>query len=128
MDFDNYVKENINQLENAIKELRAAIKKIEDARNLTQRFLSNCAAVGIKKVAIGKAHKSIPESIRFCFGPEGSAFSNDVEFNGWPAIWEAAKRTDGIKPRCGNSNQYAVGDDMIDGVYQLRAGKWKKLR
>lgn len=83
-------------------------------------------------MAIGTSHESIPASVSFPFGAGSSIFGiNDTERchddSGWPAIWGVVERA-GIHGGCGNSDQaQADVSGLIEGVYHLRDGAWKKI-
>jgi hypothetical protein len=87
-------------------------------------FLSRCKAYGIKRVAIGVADRRIKTSVDFVFGGEGSAFQSPIgrEYNGWPAIWQAAE--DVRIRRCGNHGQTEVANWLDDGFYDLTTDAW----
>lgn len=103
-------------------------KKYQVAAGFTGKLLEECQMVGIDKVSIGIADKSVPASMNFSFGARGSVFAMGTN-GSWPAIWGAVERS-GIKSSCGNSNQKQLNDEeqVVDGVYHLKDGQWKKVR
>ncbi len=130
MNFDLRVAE----IEKRQKELAALVlatkAAVKEARRFTAHFLNECAKAGITKVAIARAHKSVPSSVDFPFGPRNSVFSDDVRKDDWPAIWSVVSDC-GLSGGCGNHNQHSLNEEgeakLIDGVYHLKNGKWKAV-
>ncbi len=106
----------------------------EKAKDFTAKFLADCGQAGITAVAIGKAHESVPSSKEFPFGSQNSVFAfqaNNKEAReragGWPPIWGVVERA-GIGGGCGNTDQHQADlSNLVNGVYQLKSGKWKKI-
>lgn len=100
-----------------------------DARNFTEGFLECCKKYGIKTVSIQERTDLIPYSKNFGFGAEGSVFAEE-KIGDWPAIWTVAQEY-GIGAGCGNACQYQITRSaaarLIDGVYQLKNGNWRKV-
>lgn len=114
------------EIEAASGDLRRIAKAIF-IKETTDTFLDNCKKVGISKVSICVAHESVPRSTTFCFGVCGSVFSDDVSYGSWPAIWKACEMS-GIGTGCGNGNQHQIDwHKVLEGVYHLIKGKWKKI-
>lgn len=128
MNFDK----KIYDMEQSLSEMKTSIKALKDeylsCKKFTASFLSECGKSGISKVAIQRAHKSIPKSASFVFGVNNSVFTNDQhDENGWPAIWGVVERI-GIGMGCGNSNQHQIdARRLVDGVYHLKDGAWNKI-
>lgn len=132
MNFDRRIADIEQQIVSAQTSIAALKSELASARAFTERFLDDCASTGINKVAIRKSHKSVPPSVGFTFGPHSSVFQprNVRDSDGWPAIWGVVKRM-GISGGCGNSDQHQIVDEpdrtLIDGVYHLRNGRWKRV-
>ena len=115
-------------------ELRVFMKRLDKEKGNTVKFLEDCATSGLTKVSIRRSHKSIPESQSFPFGPGSSVFGigpiskgGSCDKHGWPAIWGCVERS-GFGAGCGGKNQYQIkGDSLIDGVYHLKKGCWKRV-
>lgn len=110
-------------------------KTVEKAEVATANFLSKCQEHGLECVAIGMRTRRIPVSISYPFSPDGVAFGEGVSrkpdedgrLSRDPAIWHAAYDA-GVASGCGNNGSQQVIDDLlIDGVYELRGGVWKKV-
>jgi hypothetical protein len=114
------------------EELKSLSAKVTSAALFTEKFLDACREEGLKKIAIGVSHDSIPESVSFPFGPDNSVFSNrkNSKLSGSPAIWEVVRKL-GISGGCGNGDQHQLTIEgkarLIDGVYHLKDGSWKKV-
>jgi hypothetical protein len=126
MDYESRINELGFEIQN-LSRLHAEIKiDFDNAKKLTSKFLSNCKQHGIKKVSIGTRHESIPASMTFPFGVINSVFSvskNNTE------IWDAC-RDAGVGGGCGNADQHQlnrIGQSMIDGVYHLKNGTWRRV-
>lgn len=116
----------LTQLEETVKLLRL---KFDNQKKITSEFLEECGCVGITKVAIRKVHKSVPSSIGFPFGAGNSVFAFQPKSvkSDWPPIWGVVNKMN-IGGACGNSDQHQLGgDDLIDGVYHLKKGRWIKV-
>lgn len=122
-DYRNAVKE----LESQLKELKVSLK---DAEKQTATFLKKCSEFGIEKVSIGKhPGESWP------FGGAGNVFTFSDERTpktkghsaGWPAIWGVVEEL-GISTGCGNTDQHNVGkgENLMEGIYQMKNGKWTR--
>src|SRR5574344_197936 len=127
--FENY--------DNKLKELESyreeIIKKLEEAKKNTNRFLEECTKVGIKMVSIGTKTNKIQSSKEWgSFGHDGSIFADEYEkrrdgSRGWPAIWKVSEafEKEGYGYGCGNSGQHQFDcAKFVEGVYEFREGKW----
>lgn len=130
MDFKNEfetLKRKQQYLDAELKKLEADVKA---ATAFTMAFLKKCGKHKLTRVAINVADKSVPESVSFPFGPQGSVFAQGQTKDGWPAIWRATEEA-GISGGCGNHNQHSITHEaqakLIDGVYELKDGKWRKV-
>jgi hypothetical protein len=95
----------------------------------TIRLLKHSARLGIRKLTIGCAHKSVPDSM-IGGSVRSSVASNSIKYDGWPAVWEATKRA-GLGSRGGNHNQtWVVDENKIDpGVYvfNVETRQWSRV-
>jgi hypothetical protein len=132
MNFDcriSSLEEKQKSLDSSIKEVRSSY---ESAKVFTEKFLGECKRAGITKVSIGMKHKSVPSTLDWPFGHSSSVFAfqpkkAEMSNGGWPPIWGVVARL-GIGGGCGNGDQHqADTSNLIDGVYNLRAGNWLKL-
>lgn len=112
MDFDR-------KIESIKDDLKSALNQLKTAKKETFTFLKKCEAVGIKCVSIGKRTKRIKSSESWPFSADDSVFAEGRGKDGWPLIWKVASGG------CGNHDQHSNDNSkLIDGVYELRAGKW----
>lgn len=125
----------LNDIERRQKEIAAEAlvieKQIQTAIKQTQLFLKECSKAGICKVCIQASDDSVPSSKGFPFGTNGSVFAMGDTKNGWPAIWGVCGRT-GYSGSCGNADQHSLNkkgqDELIDGAYICKQGKWIKVK
>lgn len=94
----------------------------------TERLLSECLKLGIRRIAICISDPTVPESTTFVFGASYSVFAKG-KINDWPAIWKAVENA-GIRRGCGNTDQMQISnpDELDHGCYFYRRGEWKKRR
>ena len=99
-----------------------------EAEDFTLRFLKCCSKHHIKLVSIGKKTELIESAKNFPFSFSGSVFSDGIGSDGWPAIWGVVEEM-GISDGCGNTGQHQVSCDakLIDGVYEFKDKKWRKI-
>lgn len=124
----------INDLEKRIAELQEEAAMIRTdlvkAGEFTDLFLNKCAERNITRVAVGIADPET-DGAKGWNGGYGMVFSNDVCAGTWPAIWGAVEAM-GISSGCGNSNQHQISQEgiakLVDGVYELKDGKWRMIR
>lgn len=134
MNIELVVKQQIKKLDDAIDEAKRVIDLCEKERNeilsqqkKTESFLRECGNLGIKRVSIRNRDDKIKESYSFPFGVMHSVFA-EGEHKGWPAIWRAVEKL-GVGGGSGNRDQHQLkGDELIDGIYQIKNGKWSKLK
>lgn len=138
MDFIQEINVKIGEVERLKAQIELLLANLDKATEKTSDFLGKCAAVGYDRVSIGKKHKSIPytESWPFEFNGSVFAFASGREYktqpqqDRWPAIWGIVGDC-GYGGGAGNSHQYqlnsAARNELIDGVYHLRKGKWIKV-
>lgn len=102
------------------------LRTVRDKKaDITLKFLEECEKVGIKVVAIGTRSSLIPPSITWTTDPSDSVFALE-RYDGWPAIWEPAKRLKIML--CGNYGQAQVKDGYLNrGIYRLREDGWYKI-
>lgn len=122
--FDELQKQ-IKCLEEKANSLAEAYAEAED---FTLQFLKCCSKHHIKLVSIGKRTSLIESTKRYPFGCEGSVFADGRDRSGWPAIWGIVEEM-GISGGAGNSGQHQVSCNakLIDGVYEFKNKKWKKI-
>jgi len=129
MDYDSQYAALALRIDSALSELKALNKAIKSAQVFTAKFLKACSDKGLTAIAIRKRGKQVPASMDFPFGASGSVFSfSPKKEDGWPAIWGICEDF-GVSHGCGNSSQHAIKDtpDLIDGIYEFKAGKWNKV-
>ena len=115
----------LTKLKEGVKTLEAELKVYS---KYTNEFLKECKKAGISVVSIGRATKRLERTLTYPFNTRGSVFSDNVKSsNGWPAIWTVVNKL-GISGGCGNSNQHQVKSSalLMEGVYELKDGKWNK--
>lgn len=90
----------------------------------TKAFLRSCTKHGIRTVAIGCRHPRVKDSL-LSSDPKFSVASNNVKYEGWPAVWAALEAV-GHRDGCGNSNQkYMHEMPFHRGLYARNtAGEW----
>ncbi|WP_181034737.1 hypothetical protein [Clavibacter michiganensis] len=108
-------------------ELTATRKHLARANEKTAELLQIAAEAGVTAVSIGKKHPRV-ENEGWPFGYSGNIFTPVGERVGsWPAAWHIAERA-GIGGGSGNTGQHQTDNtDLIDGVYELRAGQWARI-
>ena len=125
MNFD----QRINDMESSIKSCLQSLEIIKTdlaaATEFTAKFLDECERSGIKRVGVGR----LPKNKTWTFGPSGSVFTfgGERDKSGCPAIWGVVTRLK-ISNGAGNSDQHQANlSNLIDGVYELREGNWRKM-
>ena len=119
------LKKQIECLEAKANSLAEAYAEAED---FTLQFLKCCSKHHIKLVSIGKRTNLIESTKSYPFGCEGSVFADGRGRAGRPAIWGIVEEM-GISGGAGNSGQHQVNCDakLIDGVYEFKDKKWRKI-
>ena len=119
------LKKQIECLEAKSNSLAEAYAEAED---FTLQFLKCCSKHNIKFVSIGKRTNLIESTKSYPFNCEGSVFADGRSSDGWPAIWGVVEGM-GISGGAGNSGQHQVTCDakLIDGVYEFKNKKWRKI-
>ena len=121
-----------NDLPEEVKALdqkaNALLESYAEAEDFTLRFLKCCRKHNIKLVSIGTRTELIESSKTYPFSCCGSVFADGRSSDGWPTIWGIVNEM-GISGGCGNSGQHKVSCDakLIDGVYELKDKKWRKI-
>lgn len=121
------------------KDLQKEVKELEEkanslaesyaeAEDFTLRFLKCCSKHHIKLVSIGKRTNLIESTKSYPFCCEESVFADGRGSDGWPAIWGVVNEM-GISGGAGNGGQHQVNCDakLIDGVYEFKDKKWRKI-
>lgn len=119
------LKKQIECLEAKANSLSEAYAEAED---FTLRFLKCCSKHHIKIVSIGKRTDLIESAKSWPFGCDGSVFADDRGRDGWPTIWGVVNEMD-ISGGAGNTGQHQIscGAKLIDGVYEFKDKKWRKI-
>lgn len=119
------LQEEVRELEKKANSLAEAYAEAED---FTLQFLKCCSKHHIKLVSIGTRTELIESSKTYPFGCSGSVFADGRSRDGWPTIWGIVEEM-GISCGCGNSGQHQVSCDakLIDGVYEFKNKKWRKI-
>ena len=117
--------EEVKELQEKANSLAEAYAEAED---FTLRFLKCCSKHHIKLVSIGKKTELIESSKTYPFSCSGSVFAEGISRDGWPTIWAIVEEM-GISGGAGNTGQHQVTCDakLIDGVYQFKDRKWRKI-
>ena len=99
-----------------------------EAEDFTLRFLKCCSKHHIKLVSIGKRTDIIESAKNFPFGCGNSVFADGRDRDGWPTIWGVVSEM-GVSGGAGNTGQHQISCDakLIDGVYELKGKKWRKI-
>lgn len=131
MDFEKRISDIEIRTQNLIDDIHRIKKDYELSKDFTSKLLLECKNTGITKVSICKRHKSLPQSTNFSFGVNGSIFAFQPkkikDKSVWPPVWGVVKKM-GISHGCGNSNQHQIdSSNLVDGVYHLKSGQWKKI-
>lgn len=117
-----------NQIKNLNEKADALANAYAEAEDFTLRFLKQCSKHHIKLVSIGTRTELIDSSKNFPFGCSGSVFAEGIDRDGWPVIWSVVEEM-GISGGAGNGGQHQVTCDakLIDGVYEFKDKKWRKI-
>lgn len=121
----NSLQEEIKTLQNKANALAESYAK---AVEFTTCFLEQCENNNISMVSIGKMTKKVDGSIHFPFDPSGSVFADGIGEDGVPLIWRVVEKM-GIAGGAGNDGQHQINctAKLVDGVYELSGGKWRKI-
>ena len=119
------LKKQIECLEAKANSIAEAYAEAED---FTLRFLKCCSKHHIKLVSIGKRTDLIESAKSWPFGCDGSVFADGKGRDGWPTIWGVVEEMD-ISGGSGNTGQHQISCDakLIDGVYEFKDKKWRKI-
>ena len=136
MDYDIAISQALYDAEEALKTSNDALNRVKSLKasykesvKFTNVFLKKCAKNGIKRVAIGKEDKTLERCKSWPFGFSDSIFTNKARTNNDNvALWETLNECS-IPYSCGNGDQAQVGEtSLVDGVYAIKNGVWKKLQ
>lgn len=90
----------------------------------------HCKVCGhhINMVSIGRKTELIESAKSYPFGCCDSVFADGRGRDGWPTIWGVVNEM-GISGGAGNTGQHQVTCDakLIDGVYEFKDKKWRKI-
>ena len=128
MEFGYKFDELKKQIECLVAKANSLAEAYAEAEDFTLRFLKCCSRHHIKLVSIGKRTNLIESTKSYPFDCEGSVFADGRDRAGWPAIWVIVEEM-GISGGAGNTGQHQVSRDakLIDGVYEFKDNKWKKI-
>ena len=128
MEFRYKFDELQNQIECLEAKENSLAEAYAEAEDFTLRFLKCCSKHHIKLVSIGKRTDLVESSKNFPFGCGGSVFADGRGRDGWPTIWGVVNEMD-ISGGAGNTGQHQVSCDakLIDGVYEFKDKKWRKI-
>ena len=128
MEFGYKFDELKKQIECLVAKANSLAEAYAEAEDFTLRFLKCCSKHNIKMVSIGKRTDLIESAKGFPFGCGNSVFADGRDRDGWPTIWGVVEEM-GISGGAGNTGQHQVTCDakLIDGVYEFKGKKWRKI-
>ena len=128
MDFGYKFDELQKQIKCLEEKANSLAEAYAEAEDFTLRFLECCSKHNIKMVSIRKRTDLIESAKGFPFGCGNSVFADGRDRDGWPTIWGVVEEM-GISGGAGNSGQHEVTCDakLIDGVYEFKDQKWRKI-
>ena len=128
MEFGYKFDELKKQIECLVAKANSLAEAYAEAEDFTLRFLKCCSKHNIKMVSIGKRTDLIESAKGFPFGCGNSVFADGIDRDGWPTIWGVVEEM-GISGGAGNTGQHQVTCDakLIDGVYEFKDKKWRKI-
>ena len=128
MEFGYKFDELQKQIEYLEEKANSLAEAYAEAKDFTLRFLKCCSKHNIKTVSIGKRTDLIESAKSFPFDCGDSVFAYDIGRDGWPTIWGVVNEM-GISGGVGNNGQHQVtcGAKLIDGVYEFKDNKWRKI-
>lgn len=128
MEFRYKFDELQKQIESLEAKANSLAEAYAEAEDFTLRFLKCCRKHNIKTVSIGKRTELIESAKNFPFGCCNSVFADGRDRDGWPTIWGVVNEM-GISGGAGNTGQHQVSCDakLIDGVYEFKGKKWRKI-
>ena len=117
----------IKQVEESVLKIRS---EYEEARDFTAILLDKAKSMGIKALGINKTSKKTQDSPWSEMHGYGIfAKERGDGGKGWPLVWRLAEEME-IHAGCGNNQQAQIENDksaqLVDGIYELKAGIWKK--
>lgn len=118
----------IKQVEESVLKIRS---EYEEARDFTAILLDKAKSMGIKALGINKTSKKTQDSpwseMHGLYGIFAKERGDGGK--GWPLVWRLAEEME-IYAGCGNNQQAQIKNDksaqLVDGIYELKAGIWKK--
>ena len=128
MEFGYKFDELQKQIECLEEKANSLAEAYAEAEDFTLRFLKCCRKHNIKTVSIGKRTGLIESAKNFPFGCSNNVFADGRGRDGRPTIWGVVAEM-GISGGCGNTGQHQVSCDakLIDGVYEFKDKKWRKI-
>ena len=128
MEFGYKFDELKKQIECLEAKANSLAESYAEAEDFTLRFLKCCSKHHINLVSIGKRTDIIESAKNFPFGCGNSVFADGRDRDGWPTIWGVVEEM-GSSGGVGNAGQHQVTCDakLIDGVYEFKDKKWRKI-
>lgn len=128
MEFGYKFDELQKQVECLEEKANSLAEAYAEAEDFTLRFLECCSKHHINLVSIGKRTNIIESAKNFPFGCGNSVFADGRDRDGWPTIWGVVSEM-GVSGGAGNTGQHQISCDakLIDGVYELKDKKWRKI-
>lgn len=128
MEFGYKFDELQKQVECLEEKANSLAEAYAEAEDFTLRFLKCCSKHHINLVSIGKRTNIIESAKNFPFGCGNSVFADGRDRDGWPTIWGVVSEM-GVSGGAGNTGQHQISCDakLIDGVYELKDKKWRKI-
>ena len=128
MEFGYKFAELQKQIECLEEKANSLAEAYAEAEDFTLRFLKCCSKHNIKMVSIGKRTDLIESAKSFPFDCGDSVFADGRGSDGWPTIWGVVNEMN-ISGGAGNTGQHQISCDakLIDGVYEFKDKKWRKI-
>ena len=128
MEFGYKFDELQKQIECLEEKANSLAEAYAEAEDFTLRFLKCCSKHHINLVSIGKRTDLIESAKNFPFGCGNSVFADGRCRDGWPTIWGVVSEM-GVSGGAGNTGQHQISCDakLIDGVYEFKDKKWRKI-
>ena len=128
MEFGYKFDELKKQIECLEAKANSLAESYAEAEDFTLRFLKCCSKHHINLVSIGKRTDIIESAKNFPFGRGNSVFADGRDRDGWPTICGVVGEM-GISGGAGNTGQHQISCDakLIDGVYEFKDKKWRKI-
>ena len=128
MEFGYKFDELKNQIECLVAKANSLAEAYAEAEDFTLKFLACCEKHHIDLVSIGQRTDRIKSAKKYPFDVKDSVFADGADSEDGPYIWSVVSDM-GISGGCGNSGQHQIRNSakLIDGVYELKDGTWRKV-